>query len=381
MPHSTKRDPNRVLRHANGHWYKKYKNQHHYFYKQADDPKGSYSTELWRHNKSYIDQGLVPPAYDPLNGIASDSATVGDAFNHFLESKQTRVDIGRLEQKTWDEYQKTCKFAADALGKNRPVDHLVASDFNKLMSAIASRYGLNTQTKMVGQVRSAFRIAFEDRVIKSLPVYGQNFEPPPAKEKRAHRNSKGNQTFEPAEIHALLKVANVNLKAMVLLGINCGFGNEDCAALPRSAINGNWIEWARVKTATTRRCPLWPETLEAIHEAIQHADSKGETELCFMGARGKNFVSKKKDGTRVGKVFDHAREKSGIRTERTFYDLRRTFQTVALNATGNDNVTKSIMGHIPSESNMSARYTQEVWENQLQMVSNAVRKWVGFDDE
>ena len=57
---------------------------------------------------------------------------------------------------------------------------------------------------------------------------------------------------------------------MILLGLNCGFGNSDCATLPRSALDldGGWVNYHRPKTGIARRVPLWPETVEALHEAL-----------------------------------------------------------------------------------------------------------------
>ncbi len=48
--------------------------------------------------------------------------------------------------------------------------------------------------------------------------------------------------FEAAEIRAMLAVASVPLKAMILLGINCGFGNTDVANLcvKHLDLKGGW---------------------------------------------------------------------------------------------------------------------------------------------
>lgn len=37
---------------------------------------------------------------------------------------------------------------------------------------------------------------------------------------------------------------------MILLAVNCGFGNEDCGTLPLSALDlkGGWVAHARPKT-------------------------------------------------------------------------------------------------------------------------------------
>jgi hypothetical protein len=49
--------------------------------------------------------------------------------------------------------------------------------------------------------------------------------------------------FEAIEIRKLLDAGSPQVKAMIFLGINCGFGNSDCSNLPRSAsdLNRGWI--------------------------------------------------------------------------------------------------------------------------------------------
>jgi integrase len=68
----------------------------------------------------------------------------------------------------------------------------------------------------------------------------------------------------------MIDAAGVSLKAMLLLGIDCGFGNSDCASLPLSALDldGGWITYPRPKTGIERRCPLWPETVAALREVL-----------------------------------------------------------------------------------------------------------------
>jgi hypothetical protein len=49
---------------------------------------------------------------------------------------------------------------------------------------------------------------------------------------------------------------------MILLGINGGMGNSDCANLPLRAVDldAGMIDFPRPKTGIARRCPLWPDT-------------------------------------------------------------------------------------------------------------------------
>lgn len=76
--------------------------------------------------------------------------------------------------------------------------------------------------------------------------------------------------FEACEIREILEVASVHLKAMTLLGINCGFGQTDCVCLTKNSLSfeSDWIEFTRPKTGVMRKCPLWPETTNAIKESM-----------------------------------------------------------------------------------------------------------------
>ena len=82
------------------------------------------------------------------------------------------------------------------------------------------------------------------------------------------------------------------IRAMVLLGINCGFGNADVATLPQPAENfsGGWIKFLRSKTEIKRRVPLWPEPSEALPIAIaKRPKPAGNTDadLCFLTKNGR----------------------------------------------------------------------------------------------
>ena len=80
------------------------------------------------------------------------------------------------------------------------------------------------------------------------------------------QQANGLKMFEAEDIRRMLADATRPMKAMILLGLNGAFGAADLAALPRTAINANWLTFARVKTGIDRRIPLWSETVEAIAE-------------------------------------------------------------------------------------------------------------------
>lgn len=186
--------------------------------------------------------------------------------------------------------------------------------------------------------------------------------------------------FTPEGIHAILNVATPNLGAIVLLGINGGLGNNDLALLPFNALDmeSGWLDYPRPKTGTHCRIPIWPETIVAVHAARSARRSPVDSDhnkLLFIGPRGQSYIGNQK-GYRVTAEYNRGAKKAGVEG-RTFYDLRRTFQTIAEGA--HDLVAvQSIMGHAPASGDMSAIYRQGIADDRLLTVTNHVHAWL-FD--
>jgi integrase len=91
--------------------------------------------------------------------------------------------------------------------------------------------------------------------------------------------------------------ASAAMRAMILLGINAGMGNGDCASLTfdRLDMSRGWLDYPRPKTGVARRCPLWPETVAALRDAIgQRPEPEREEDanivlLTSRGYRGRRF--------------------------------------------------------------------------------------------
>ena len=131
------------------------------------------------------------------------------------------------------------------------------------------KFGVYRFGNEIVRVKSVFK-----SVGKAVPT---SFCKPDKATYRRNRHEGGKRLFTPEEIRTLLngkgtkhgkgskRGAGVQLKAMVLLGINCGLGNSDCANLPTTALDlaTGWLDFPRPKTGIGRRCPLWPETVAA----------------------------------------------------------------------------------------------------------------------
>lgn len=176
---------------------------------------------------------------------------------------------------------------------------------------------------------------------------------------------------------------------MVLLGLNAGFGNNDVASLPRSAVNlkTGWIAFPRPKTAIRRRVPLWPETVAALTLAIaQRPEPKdpGDADLCFLTERGTRFVrmqpSKTSENSFVtinalSRRFEGLLKTLAIPRSRgiNFYTLRHVFETVA--GGSKDQVAVDfIMGH--SDDSMADEYREKIDDDRLIAVTDHVHRWL-----
>jgi integrase len=184
---------------------------------------------------------------------------------------------------------------------------------------------------------------------------------------------------------------------MIYLGINCGLGNHDCAMLRFDHLNlqRGWVDFPRPKTGIDRRCPLWPETVQALKAAIKirpepklpvkrknARKAKPEQNIedyidrVFITKYGQSWEPKSdydnpisKETTKLLKDLEVHRKGVG------FYALRHTFQTIGGQSRDRDAV-RYIMGHVEDANDMSARYTEEtVSDDRLKAVTDYVRDW------
>ena len=363
--------------HATGRWAKKVRGKLHYFGKCATDAKGEAALNLWLEQKDELLAGRTPRP-------TKDSFTIADLCNEFLNFKRELLESDELAQGTFDRYYGTCKYLTAWLGKSRQVADLQPIDFQSLRARMAKRWGVVALGNEIQIVRSIFRYGSEVELLEKTTRFGPGFKKPSAKAVRKTRNEKGPKQFEPAQVRVLLENATTNMKAMLLLGLNGALGNTELALLPVSAIelDAGWLNYARTKTGIMRRIPLWPESVEAIRAVMsaRGKPSKGKEELLFIGVRGADYIGNHK-GYRVDQEFKRVARRAGIEG-RTFYDLRRTFQTVG-ERSHDLSAVQAIMGHAANNSDMSAVYRQTVEDERLLRVVKCVRDWLysGKPDE
>jgi integrase len=289
--------------HATKRWGKKIKGRLHYF-GPWDDPDGALQKYL--DQKDDLFAGRKPRK-------TGEGYTVRDLCNHFLNSKRHLLDTRELKQRTFDDYKAVCERIVRRFGRERLVEDLRPEDFEALRAKIAKTWGPVTVANFIQRARVVFKYASDNDHIVRPVRYGQGFKRPSQKTMRRARNAAGLRMFEAAEIREMLGgalvvgkegpelvQAGVQLRGMILLGINCGYGNSDVGNLPLSALDleRGWVTFPRPKTEIVRRCPLWPETIEALREAIarrpvpKSADLAG---LVFITKYGESWAKETVD--------------------------------------------------------------------------------------
>jgi integrase len=384
--------------HASGAWQKKIRGKIHYFGKWARRVNGKLvrvegdgwkeALELYKAQADDLHAGRTPR-------VKSDGLTVADLCNHFLTAKVRQQDARELTARTLMEYRQTTDLLVAAFGKTRLVDDLAGDDFGRLRAQMAERWGPVRLGNAITRVKSVFKYALDNALLERVPRYGSEFKKPGKAVLRRHRAQNGERMLEADQIRALVNGALVvgeggpelvrpgaQLRAMILLGVNCGFGNNDVATLPLSALDlgRGWIDYPRPKTGIARRCGLWPETAAALREVIATRPDHpvdGAKGLVFVTSRGTSWIHFTPKGGRIDNVtihFTNLLRALGIHRDGLgFYTLRHVFRTVA-DAARDPVAIDLIMGH--TDPSMGGHYRERVEDSRLQAVAEYVRRWL-----
>jgi integrase len=344
--------------HPNGQWSKKILGRVYYF-GTWDDPQAA--LERFYKQKDYLYAGQAPPER---------YQTLADVLNSFLNRNLRRMEDGEIAERTFNEYKATCDVIESTFGKSRAFETLTHDDLGRLRSILGKsgkgkRVSPVTHKRLLTFARMVFYHANE-RMGFSVR-YKEPLEPPPARLLREARNKIGAKLFAPNEILTLVKNAEPELAAMIYLGINAGFGNEDCRKISIEDIDlvNGFHNFARPKTGVMRRCPLWGDSCSALALVIQDRTSG----RVFRRTWNRHVL---------GRAFKKLAEDCEVYREgiSTFYTLRRTFETIATTADVNQAVIDHIMGHAPKAGDMSAVYRQRVFDDSLRRCTDHVLEWL-----
>jgi integrase len=356
---------------SDGRWCRKINQKVYYFgtNRQA-------ALEEWNRVKDDLFAGRIPRA-------GSDGLTVGELCDRFLVSKRILVDSGELSPRTWTDYKQTTDRLVKSFGKTRRVDDLASDDFEALRRKLGTTRGVVGIANALRMTRIVFKHAFDAGLIVQPVRFGPSFSVKRDKIRKAAA-AREPRMFEADDIRKLLKSADETMGAMILLAVNCGFGQSDLANLPKVAVDlkTGWVTFARVKTGVARRVPLWPETVAAVRQAIAirpDAKEDADADMVFITKYGRRWTrTSPKGGPIDGIAQEFGKLLTKLNLKRpglNFYALRHTFATV-----GGDSVDQvavnSIMGHLMQGDDMPRRYRHGIDDSRLRAVTDHVRQWL-----
>lgn len=372
--------------HKNGQFCKKIRGRFYYFGTVTDPDQAL--ANYYKHCEG-LHSGNVTHVAKKRGTI-----TLRELANEFMNAATAKRDAGRITVRTFTDYHRVCSQLIAALGRDLPVAAISRDHLATLHQRLSDGVSAVTLDGRVGIARCIFKYAYDEELIDQ-PLRLKALPRPEKRVLRRDRAKGGRRHFLTDEIRGLLSAAPTPLRAMILLGINCGLGNTDIAKLPKDAIDldRGWLDFPRPKTGVGRTCPLWPETTEAIRQTIHQPQRRKQPlatdtqHLVFVTRKGHSFVRtvEKVDANgrpvatehdAIATSFKRLMVAQGIATPgRGFYGLRRSFETIG-GETGHQVAVDHIMGHAPASGDMGAVYRQHVAESALRSVTDYVRSWL-----
>ena len=358
-----------LFAHSRGYWCKKWKGKQ-YNFGPWDDPKGA--ERNWDRFKAEHVLGM-----EPETARNDSEVTVRNAVIQFLDAKKMMVERGDMGQPTFNQYKRLATWLVEGLGPHRLVETLGPKDFTKLRQTFPASWSIRYCDNRIMDTRTVFKWVYDNALIDRPIRYGSDWSKTPKRKQRLAERDKPSKEFTQQETLDMLKAASPTIRAMILLGINAGYGNVDCTRLKASDIKGVWLDAPRGKTGQERRCWLWKETRDALKVVLR--DHSGSGPLLKTPA-GNPWVDEESGNDRLVEPFRKLRDKVGCyRKNVGFYSFRHMTETIASDAPFHNvqPVVDLIMGH--DDGTMASNYRESISDKRIKEVCQHMRGWL-FDE-
>ena len=348
--------------HPTGQYCKKIRGKMHYF---GADKKQAL--------QRYLDQATYLHGCHDARAARSKSAmALKELCDLYLRYQHARVIAGELSPKHYSDQIDSLSKLASFLGRGRRIRDIATVDLQNYKRNLQNAYGSVHRLNLhLSIMKAMFHWARRNDILENIP----NIDAV----SRGKIVCRERFTFDPPHVRKLLSKANVKMRAMIWLGLNCGFGCTDCAQLKWKDLDLDTrrVRLARKKTGVPRNLPLWPETIQAVKKVPKSGP------LVFYTEEGHPWVRTScktlGDGNQkyttvnaVTSMFSRLMKKARIKAPRGtgFYTLRRTAATLAARS-GDPFAVQRLLGHVNLE--MATRYVQDVSEQTDIVIDNSRR--------
>ena len=230
--------------HASGRWAKKIRGTTHFFGPWRDPHQ---ALTRYLAGKDDLESGRPMP----VSVRPGDTLTVKKMVAAYLEAKKLSVECGDMTRRTLYEYKTYGTRMIRLFGANTPVERLGPRDFQRLRADLQKTHkSLFTIQADIPKIKVYFSWAERQGYINRVPRYGDAMARPSRAALERERSQQPAHVYTAEQLRKALVVASPTMKAMVLLGVNCGFGNTDCASLTEDKMDleGGWVTLPRRKT-------------------------------------------------------------------------------------------------------------------------------------
>ncbi|MHC4632431.1 MAG: tyrosine-type recombinase/integrase [Planctomycetota bacterium] len=345
--------------HKTGQFCKKIKGKLYYF---GTDKKAALERYLEQAAYLHTGKGAKPRL--------TNSLSLKTMCNLYLDHQESRATIAEIKPRQVYDQTLLLRDFARYIGPNRIMATISTVDLqNYRKKLIKSRKSPNTINNRISAVKAMYNWALDNEIIDKIPNLKAI--------KKITNIKKDKPTFSVLQIQQLFEHAEIQMKAMIWLGLNCGLGCTDCAELQWKNVDleKGRVDFPRGKTKIHRNLLLWAETVEALKAVPKKGD------LVFYTPRENPWVKTvqraEKDGrinyantNTVSKQFSKLLKKTGIKTEKGvgFYTLRRTAATLAAKS-GDPFAVQRLLGH--ADLRMATTYVQDISEQTDNVINNS----------
>lgn len=314
--------------------------------------------------------------------------TVGALLQLFLSEQKGRHKEGKIRTRTLNDLLRHCPVFETHFGKHTRIQALTLKAMKDFRESLND--GVNGSLNAIGVsirvrlLRQMLKWAEEKKYIDRA-LWRESVTMPTARQVRDAKEVTASKTMPLATGQALLQCENPMMKVAHYFGANCAFEPHDCGEVKWRHLeigHVSWLNFPRPKTGCPRRCPLWPETVEAI-KAWKSVRPKGNDELVLVSRNGSPVAGTGSASTRVGGI--NASSIVSRQTDRQLRALalkepgvcymgwRHVAQTIG--ETASPLGTKGIMGHVPAKSDMSSEYRVDIAPEILFSVVKVLREY------
>lgn len=277
--------------------------------------------------------------------------TIKELANQFLIAQRAN----------WKNPQETLKCYQQWLGRfieDHPrlkvADFTVEKFADWKLSLKEHGYTPETINHFLSAVRSIFNFAEDTCLIEKGPKLKRIKNEP-----KLINGSQNKSLYTQDELQKLLENADIKMKAMVLLALNCGFGPKDIHDLTWNDIDNDRVTLPRSKTGVCQTYLLWPETRELLeHICLQKLAPKVESQNSKDQFKNNGFVfmtmfKRPWNKDAISEQFRKLCKKASIPCY-GFYRLRHCAST-AMSLVANPHVQRRFMRH--SQLQQQVTYT------------------------